>query len=908
MAITKGKVLRYTLLPGFIPRISAFVTSGFSHLSYYIALVYAMVRLLPPDHPYLQAQNIGKYGLRHVVAQAANNLVLSRKNIDQIVIFFTILAGLVLMFIQFFLLALALIAQQDAFASGINITDLFQNPNNFTNSRGPNQDIAFIILDRVFGLVGIYDSCVSTGVACENNRGIAAATSPASYPYPFHTALHAMLQFFSTGIAIIAALIIIYHVITIVGEAATTGTPFGQRFNKAWVPVRIVLFFAMLIPLNIGGTNGGLNGAQILTFWVAKHGSNFATNGWTYFSTKISEGYLQQSKLVAKPSIPEVGSLNQFMLISKTCSFAEQSQYGHTVIPYITRPQPPAYASPPSGPADSPNALNMMTTDYQTALAFVQRGDIRITFGVLGKDMDGDGIIEQYQEYPGNIFPYCGEMLIPTNAIGEPGANKIAEGYYKLILSMWQDSDNTRVAECLFRTYLNNPSHAPVCPDDLPDDYFAQLQNNSFQSEITAIIEEGIEEQLSTGEFNIPDELLEKGWAGAAVWFNRVAEMNGAVTTASFGVPTPRLYPYVLEEILKKRVQENADVGGLRRFAPTLADGEPITLPGGREVIHRPMYEAFTFWEQDNRAGSPETTPVGNAAIDTINLILGTSGIFEMRENANIHPMAQLTSLGRGMMEATVRNAGYATAAVVGGGILGIIEPFVGDVAKAASKFLFSVVTAAIGIAVILYYVLPFLPFIYFIFAVSGWVKSIFEAVVAMPLWALAHLKIDGDGIPGKDAASGYFLLLEIFLRPILILFGLLASLSIFGALVYTLNNIFDLVVSNVGGNNVRLEGAIEAGSETLPSMIEFYRGPIDVFFFTAVYAIIVYIMGLSCFKLVDQIPNNILRWAGSSVAAFQENAGDPAGALVGQVHKGSLLLANQIKGTAQGDLAIIVS
>ena len=54
------------------------------------------------------------------------------------------------------------------------------------------------------------------------------------------------------------------------------------------------------------------------------------------------------------------------------------------------------------------------------------------------------------------------------------------------------------------------------------------------------------------------------------------------------------------------------------------------------------------------------------------------------------------------------------------------------------------------------------MPFIYFFFALAGWIKSIFEAVVAMPLRALAHLRIDGEGLPGPGATNGYFLLLEI--------------------------------------------------------------------------------------------------------------------------------------------------
>ena len=222
---------------------------------------------------------------------------------------------------------------------------------------------------------------------------------------------------------------------------------------------------------------------------------------------------------------------------------------------------------------------------------------------------------------------------------------------------------------------------------------------------------------------------------------------------------------------------------------------------------------------------------------------------------------------------------------------------------------------ATVGMAAVLYYVLPLLPFIYFFFAVSGWVKSIFEAVVAIPLWALAHIRIDGEGLPGPGATNGYFLLLEIFLRPILILIGFIASIGIFAALVDTLNLVFDLVAANVGGFDEATDAQIAAGthklSGILQSLAQMGRGPVDEFMFSVLYTAIAYMMGLSCFKLVDEIPNKILRWAGVSVSTFQESAGDPASQLSNQVYKGSLLIGNQISSTTaskQSNLGVLAS
>lgn len=915
MAITKGKIATYTLLPGILPRIFAFFTSGFSYLSYYMALVYGMVRLLPDDHPYLVPQNVGRYGVRHVISEAADNLVFKRQNIDQILIFFLILVGFGLMLVQFILLAVAFMTYQPVFAFG-SVDALFSNPNAAMNSRGPEQDIIFIIMDKVFGVQGLYNSCVSVaGVACENAQGVPIThTESAIYPFPFHHALHSMFAFYSMGILAVGALVLVYFVIAVVGETAATGTPFGQRFNKAWVPVRIIVFFALLIPLNQGGGNTGLNGAQLITLWVAKYGSNFATNAWTGFNTTLTETHFgAQENLIAMPNIPETGNLNQFMLTARTCAIAETAKYGHTVKAYIVRPSPPLYITdPPPGLTTSNNAKDFMGTDFEDAVDFMLDGDITVRIGVLGTDTDGDGAVDEYSEHTGHVFPYCGEMTISVEGQNEPGVAFMTEKYYKILQETWTNPENTSVAQCLVNRYVSSQSSDPNCPD-LPTGSFIQSQTELLHSKVTRAIVEGIALQKSEGEFGIPEELLEKGWGGAAIWFNRVAEMNGAVTGAVFNLPRPKQYPYALEQMFEKRKLDNLSVAGRDRFSADFPGGISPRLRGGREAIHAPMYQAYRVWNIDNRLASPQNKPTNNIVIDFFNAVLGTSGIFDMRRNVDTHPLAQLTAIGKGMMEATVFNAALAVGGSLGDGLVGWLDPTLRAAAKTASSFLFSMVTASIGIAVILYYVLPLLPFIYFLFAVSGWVKSIFEAVVAMPLWALSHLQIGGDGLPGQGAASGYFLLLEIFIRPILILFGLIASISVFAAMVSVLNVVFDLVVSNVGGFDTALEESLDGGADTTaslltnpPTALDFYRGPVDEFFFTALYAIIAYLTGLACFKMVDLIPNSILRWMGQSVSTFQENAGDPASALTQQVYKGTLLLSNQVKGSAQGDLAIL--
>ncbi len=50
---------------------------------------------------------------------------------------------------------------------------------------------------------------------------------------------------------------------------------------------------------------------------------------------------------------------------------------------------------------------------------------------------------------------------------------------------------------------------------------------------------------------------------------------------------------------------------------------------------------------------------------------------------------------------------------------------------------------------------------------------------------------------------------------------------------------------------------------------LAFKRSIVDQFFFNVIYAIIVYMMALAAFKLIDKIPDNLLRWMGNQVSSF---------------------------------------
>ena len=111
------------------------------------------------------------------------------------------------------------------------------------------------------------------------------------------------------------------------------------------------------------------------------------------------------------------------------------------------------------------------------------------------------------------------------------------------------------------------------------------------------------------------------------------------------------------------------------------------------------------------------------------------------------------------------------------------------------------------------------------------------------------------------------------------------------------LNEIFDLVVSNMTGFDIEQSMAVKDGDV---GSMAYYRGGLDQLFYTCLYAIIVYMMAQASFKMVYLVPNNILRWMGSGVDGFGEIAKDEPGSLVGKVFGSASLMTNQMKASTQ--------
>ncbi|PCJ03235.1 MAG: hypothetical protein COB14_00445 [Alphaproteobacteria bacterium] len=972
-------VLIYASMPRIVPRVQELFSSGFSYVSFWMAHIYFMVRLLPAHHPYLSSKNIGRFGVRHVITEASRNLTFSRKNIDQIFVYFGMLTGVVMLAAQFLILIYALVVSPAMAFSWFDTPD-------------PASDIAYNLLDRVFGVPGVF--CSTTTIAnCTNFSAgvpftnVGPATGVSIMPLPFQAALHQLFRFYSTALLMIAVLIFLYFIVVIVFETAVSGTPFGQRFQNVWVPIRLVVALGLLMPAPVAGVGATLNSGQYIVLYAAKYGSSFATVGWngfndavvghSQFSTSDTRPMGQRYSLLAIPEAPDLTALVEAMTLVHACAYSylrvsanmdnpsggnyfgvDAGYHGPTtetafrIVPFLVKQKTSNPAGAIAGnilfqgdPTERLLLTYGATPDYLEALGFYYGGDIIIRFGEYITPSATSG---QHTGNPGLVKPLCGEIRIPIASLADIGGASFSRGgadymlktYYDMVAKMWFDDIEMRqfarslivdavVSASTEKTAFctgNEATGLGLGPLAGVGSIFPGFVATVAECEVRAT-PEAAWKQEKISEYT--DDLLDAirtawgdhvlnstaeehtavdrsyGWVGAGIFYSKLAETNGGWIDGVQAVPYMDLYPLAMEEVRKQNRKSNENVEYKRQFTMSTKAQSGKDTPEGYKSMTQPYKVAlglsgvFEYWNNDAKSFDDKgRINYQNVFMDVLNRLFGTSGLAAMRtSNAHLNPMVQLIMVGKGLVDSAVRNLAGATGSAFLGGMAGVMEKNskIAALSEAASQVLLSTAFMGLTAGFVLFYVLPFLPFVYFYFAAASWIKAIFEAMVGVPLWALAHLRIDGDGLPGDSAQNGYFLILEIFIRPILTVIGLVAAVVIFSTQVQILNLIWDLVVSNVAGDASSVTGDIL--NMTSVNDARFQRGIIDQFFFTIIYTIVCYMMALASFKLIDRIPDNILRWAGAGVSSFGDINQDQVDSLSRYAAMGGMTMGNQAAG-----------
>jgi hypothetical protein len=154
---------------------------------------------------------------------------------------------------------------------------------------------------------------------------------------------------------------------------------------------------------------------------------------------------------------------------------------------------------------------------------------------------------------------------------------------------------------------------------------------------------------------------------------------------------------------------------------------------------------------------------------------------------------------------------------------------------------------------------MPLLPFTKFVLSVMTWLISVLETLACVPLLALAWLTPYGEGFGGQKVEPGYYLVIHTFLRPVMTIFGLIASILIFNAAAYLVTTFYYAIASNAG--------TFSGGMFVVTKIA-----------FGMMYVSILYLCLNASLKVMDTFGRNAVTWMGGK--AHEEQLGDGQGAV----------------------------
>lgn len=252
------------------------------------------------------------------------------------------------------------------------------------------------------------------------------------------------------------------------------------------------------------------------------------------------------------------------------------------------------------------------------------------------------------------------------------------------------------------------------------------------------------------------------------------------------------------------------------------------------------------------------------------------------------NPIGSVQNLGLGVINTgfglwdnfTVLKFGVATVLSAAGtsfealGFGGHADP--GPIARAVNSTitwlsLFSVLPLFLTGA-LLAYVVPMMPYTVMILAIIGYVAAVAVAMVGAPLWIAAHAVPTGEGFVSDRSKAGYSLLLSLFAKPPLLVFGFFLALALFGAGVWLINQsfLFAMQVVLTGGESM-----------SLLMVLDDVLGIIAMLF---VLASLYLALAKWSFGLINLVPDNALSWIGlQDISMGEERMADEA--LIGQAY-----------------------
>lgn len=707
--------------------------------------------------------------------------------------------------------------------------------------------------------------------------------------------LGAMFKVFNTALLAIGALIVTYTTIVGVVLTAQEGKFLGQRWHSLWIPLRTVMGITALMP-----TSSGYCAIQVIMMWFIVQGVGAADQVW---NTAIN--YVQTQGSVSAPPVSQsiaAGTLTSNVVTNifsnLVCQAAATKFHANKV--------------------DAKAQVAQTTDNNGNALFNFSVGNVPAECGSVSAA--GTGVVQTAQAQ--GLQASITGVLAP-----------LADQYVMSIINdsnCWTACDAILVGTPACPYFEKYQSfNAAQCKElDAQTGYKTIISSSGGTNFVTAVSQlmQGIAENAATAaatastttnpmKMDTFDLAKYNGWIFAGAYYYVIAQKNNSAATnftnffTSINVVTP-----TIDQNNKQYFATASSYPDLAAYNPSSSQDAPTIVKyfycgttdatcAQNGALGVAAQAANAAAQSSGAPGSNISSSVGSGtnpgpgagpASTMSSFGYGSINMWIDNMNTKSNPIASLQSFGQNLLiAAEVLFWLFFGVTVIGMGILaspltalGTTVNFMSGVGGAVLSYFiplvyfFLIYLVLIGGTFAVY--LPLLPYMLFTFGAISWFIAAIEAMIAAPIVALGIIQPEGQHeILGK-AEPSVMLLMSVFLRPTLMVFGMIAGMLLSLAVINMINIAFINVVHSIAGQTV---------------------GLIEGFFYIMAYAGIVMTSVNKCFALIHVIPDQVLRWV-TGPTGHGEEGGEKVKQTIsagGEAAGATMRGAGQGIGTARG-------
>lgn len=643
----------------------------------------------------------------------------------------------------------------------------------------------------------------------------------------------------NTGALALGVIIAGYTTFVGILNTAGEGEMLGKSWNSIWIPMRSVAGVGLLIP-----TSSGYCVCQTFMAWLLVQGIGLADTlnttvvNYMYSGQKIFvAGDIEETDGNTKQAYTHYDPMIKNILQGFACMQAYQKEYPESNAEYLT---------PPSPVLDNPQ--NPSTITY----TFMAHGTYTASNGsksITNKNC-GDFVVKGLNA---STVPF----IESAYASIFPSLN--AAAYY-----MVNVDTNSQAAETY---YAANP-------DTKAEDYALQETFNFVGSDFLTEVEKtyhsyvteamNVKANASYNDNGNYEDIKAYGWTSLGDLYWDMAKSYDTGATANFigawkenghdistantadGVFTASAITYgkdwatqFVDDLIKTRSSNGTNPNNLDKdynSGKFDATGIPALIAGN--IL---TYMSDQFKGHQN--------PMVIAQRLGHNITHDIEAIYTAMEVSIIAASAGFVLLGSSMAGGSFITAPSGVS-ILSGILTGFTMMFT-TVFPALFAFLAAILTLGATLAI----VIPFIPLLAYLLAIMAWLISTLETIAAAPIVALGILHPDGQHVVWGKAEPAIMLMINIFLRPSLLVIGFVGGIILSSISIQFINLGFSTAANQL----------LQDSSSGISS--------IEAMMFLSTYVALIFACVNKSFSVIEALPNNIMRWIGHEGSRFDSGA-----------------------------------